>query len=86
MTDRWVDEPVSCGDPECPELQPSAQPEADGDLRYHACACGFEFGYEMAGQDEDAGACSLGVPEAVRRRASVPPQEPVFLQIGRRPQ
>jgi hypothetical protein len=87
VADRWVDEPVPCFDPEC---SGQAEPEADGDLRYHACAaCGFEFGYEQAGE-QDAGACSLGISEEVRRAASIaPPQEKqsVFLgTIGRRPQ
>ena len=66
MPDRWVDEPVPCRDPECPEPQPSAQPEADGALRYYACRCGYEFPAEMASQGE--GACQLGVPEEVRRQ------------------
>jgi hypothetical protein len=95
MADRWVDEPVPCGDPECAEAGGMAEPESDGELRYYACTtCGYEFGYEMARQDE--GACSLGIPEEVRRAASInpgsiaPAQEkpPVFLSttIGRRPQ
>ncbi len=88
MADRWVDEPVRCGDPECPEPQPSAQPEADGDLRYYACECGYEFGHQMAAQDE--GSCAAGVPESVRRAVSFAPAQepqPVFLgtTIGRRP-
>lgn len=65
MPDRWVDEPVPCRDPECPEEQPSAQPEADGTLRYYACPCGYEFPAEIVSQD--AGACQLGVPEEIRR-------------------
>lgn len=97
MPDRWVDEPVPCRDPECPYEQPSAQPEADGALRYYACPCGYEFPAEMASQD--AGACQLGVPEQVRLRysAAQPPgvmtiesgaeRRSVFLgSIGRRPQ
>jgi hypothetical protein len=68
VTDRWVDEPVRCGDPECPEPQPSAQPEADGSLRYYACECGYEFGHQQASQDE--GACSLGIPEGIRIKYS----------------
>lgn len=88
MADRWVDEPVPCGDPECTGM---AEPEADGELRYYACTtCGFESGYEMTRQPE--GTCQLGVPEDVRRLASVPPAQqsagqPVFFgtSIGRRP-
>lgn len=88
MADRWVDEPVRCGDPECLQKQPSAEPESDGELRYYACSCGFEFGYEQAAPVE--GNCQIGVPEEVRRIASVPPSQdpqPVFLgTIGRRTQ
>ena len=86
--DRWVDEPVPCGDPECAEVYGSmAEPESDGELRYYACiTCGYEFGYEMTRQPE--GTCQLGVPEEVRRIASREPaqeQQPVFLgAIGRR--
>ena len=101
MADRWVDEPVTCGDPECAEAtgQKTAMPESDGELRYYACTeCGYESGYEQARQD--AGACQLGVPEEVRLRysASQPPgvmtlvsgdeRRSVFLgtTIGRRPE
>jgi hypothetical protein len=64
-----------------------AEPESDGELRYYACAeCGFEFAYEMTRQPE--GTCQLGVPEEVRRIASIAPaqeKQPVFLgTIGRR--
>jgi hypothetical protein len=88
VADRWVDEPVPCHDPECAEDGGVAEPESDGELRYYACArCGYEFGYQMARQD--AGTCSLGVPEAIRRAASIEPAQepqPVFLgTIGRRP-
>lgn len=86
MTERWVDEPVPCLDPECAESGGMAEPESDGELRYYAClTCGYEGNYEMTRQPE--GNCSLGIDESVRRRASVPPQEPVFLgTIGRRTQ
>jgi len=97
VSGRWVDEPVTCRDPECLYPQPSAQPEADGPLRYYACPCGYEFPAEMAGQD--AGSCQLGIPEGIRLRvsASQPPgvvtidsgaeRRSVFLgvKIGRRP-
>lgn len=91
MTQRWVDEPVPCLDPECAEQGGMAEPESDGDLCYYACSrCGYEGGYEQVRQD--AGACALGIPEEVRRLASpVPPAQPagqpVFLgtTIGRRP-
>jgi hypothetical protein len=88
MADRWVDEPVPCFDPECAEDGGMGFPEADGDLRYYACPeCGMEFGYEQVRQD--AGACQIGIPEEVRRAASIAPAQdpqPVFLgTIGRRP-
>jgi hypothetical protein len=87
VTDRWVDEPVPCGDPECAEKGGLGFPEADGELRYYACTtCGYEFGYEMTRQPE--GTCQLGIPEEVRRIASIVPaqeKQPVFLgTIGRR--
>ena len=94
MADRWVDEPVPCGDPECAAAGGMAEPESDGVLRYYACTtCGFETGYQTAGQDENA--CAAGVPEEVRRAVSISPDrtapprggQPVFVgTIGRRPQ
>lgn len=86
MSELWADEPVRCLDSECPQPQPSAQPEADGDLRYYACLCGQEFGYQRAGQADAT--CAAGVPEEVRRAASFGSGQPapVFLgSIGRRP-
>jgi rubredoxin len=85
VSERWVDAPVPCHDPECGG---TAEPESDGELRYHACTtCGYEFNYEQASQD--AGACQIGVPEDVRRAASIEPRlpdQPVFIgTIGRRP-
>jgi len=90
VTNRWVDAPVPCLDPECAERGGMAEPESDGDLHYYACTiCGYEGGYEQAVPAE--GNCSLGIPEKVRRAASIPlsqEQQPVFLgaAIGRRPQ
>lgn len=92
MADPWVDEPVTCHDPECPEPQPSAQPEMDGDLLVYACPCGYEFPAGRVGQQE--GACAAGVPEGVRRRVGELNEQmhksvvstPVFFPtIGRRP-
>ena len=65
----WVDEPVTCRDPECPEPQPSAQPELDGDLLVYACPCGYEFPAVRPVQQE--GSCAAGVPEDVRRLLSI---------------
>ena len=73
MADRWVDEPVPCGDPECAEAGGMAEPESDGELRYYACVtCGYECGYEMARQPE--GTCQLGVPEEVAAPVSLTPR------------
>lgn len=97
MADLFVDEPVRCMDPECPEEQPSAQPEMDGNLLFYACPCGYEFPAGPPAQQE--GACAAGVPEDVRIRysASQPPgvvtlesgqdRRSAFLgpTIGRRP-
>jgi hypothetical protein len=69
VTGAWADEKVPCMDPECRYPQPSAEPEADGPLRYYACPCGFEFGYSAAAPE--AGSCALGVPESVRRALSI---------------
>jgi len=88
MADFGIDAPADCRDPECPYPQPSAQPELDGDWLFYACPCGYEFPGGRIGQAE--GTCAAGVPEAVRRAASVKPlaAPPVFLgtTIGRRPQ
>jgi hypothetical protein len=87
MPELWIDTRVSCGDPECAEPQPSAEPESDGDLRYYACLCGYEFGHQKAAPaSQDT--CAAGVPEHVRRAVSVDPEpgQPVFLgSVGRRP-
>lgn len=91
MSGPRVDEPVPCGDPECLQVQPSAQPETDGDLLYYACPCGYEFGYQQVRQGE--GTCAAGLPESVRHAVSFAPAQdqqagqPVFIgTIGRRPQ
>lgn len=83
-------EAVACKDPACPGL---AEPEQDGDHTYYECdLCGYSFGFERAetvAVNPD-GACSVGIPESVRRVASQPmtnvlaaqPQLPL-LTIGR---
>ncbi len=76
----WSDTAVPCYDPDCTGV---AEPEQDGGHRYHACtSCGYSFNYESV--PTEAGSCELGVPEAVRRAASVAPPTPLLLQIGRR--
>lgn len=68
----WQDAPRPCPDSDCVGV---AEPEADGDLRYHACTqCGDEFGFERVVSQVrvDDGSCSLGVPAEVRRAVSAP--------------
>jgi hypothetical protein len=62
------------------------EPEEDGDLRLWVCnRCGDETGYVRIPVQE--GSCQLGIPEDVRRAASVVPgSTEVFIgTIGRRP-
>lgn len=61
-----------------------AEPEQDGDVLYFACSCGFESGYRRVAAADPS--CQLGVPEDVRRQASVPLPGPVLVTIGRRPE
>lgn len=74
LTSSHLDEAVACADPECGA---TAEPEQDGEHRYYECpACGFAFGYQRlrpqaVGVNPD-GACAVGIPEDVRRRASQP--------------
>jgi hypothetical protein len=82
VADPWVGETRPCPDTECVG---KSEPEEDGDLRLWVCTtCGFESHYERVQQPP--GNCQLGIPEDVRQRASVSPPQPVFLQIGRRPE
>ncbi len=86
---------------ECPVCGSLCEPEVEGDLRWWECddegceAGGYQFGWERWLQPQDD-ACSLGVPEDVRRAASRPMEaaqaqeaaaQPVSLgpTIGRRP-
>lgn len=87
-----IDEARRCPDPDCGG---TAEPEQDGDHRYHECtACGYGFGYQKLEtvSVSTAGACSVGIPEGIRRAASAPMESalardagrmPVLLQIGR---
>ncbi len=74
----------------CPSCGARAEPEEEDGLRKYVCtdqdSCGYEFGFVLAAQpDAD---CQLGIPEEVRRGASlVPPSRATFLgDIGRRPE
>lgn len=81
---QWVDEPVPCRDPDCAEQGGVGEPDGDSETRFYVCnECGYEFGFQRVKQGDST--CQIGVDESVRRRFSVPPKEPVLLQIGRRP-
>lgn len=65
---------LPCYDPDCVGV---AVVERDGDHQWHECQdCGYQFGWEQVGlpSGED-GACSIGVPEALRRQASAPMEQ-----------
>jgi hypothetical protein len=78
-----------CPDEDCGGI---AEPEEDlsegGLLQYFKCrTCEMEFGYRLLRDEAMDGTCSLGVPEPVRKAASMPPKAggQVFLgSIGRR--
>lgn len=81
---------VPCSDPGC---SGRAEPEQDGDHTYFECVkCGYCFAFQRL--DTIAvnpdGACSVGIPEDVRRAASEPmtkalaASQPPLLSIGRR--
>ena len=97
--------PLPCFDPECAAVGGVGEPEQDGEHRYFACTvCGNEFGWERVISETLAldpdGACSIGVPEDVRRVVSAPMEaamrkaeqdeqrrtNQVPITIGRRPQ
>lgn len=83
-------ETVRCADPQC---SGRAEPEQDGDHTYFECEdCGYAFGFtRLSVSVQPAGACSVGIPEDVRRAASQPMTNalaasgPPLLSIGRRP-
>lgn len=72
MSDGVTSNHAEC--PNCPyelDQQTLVEPELDGDLQYYECEeCGHTWGWKKI-EATDPGSCSLGVPEDVRRRASV---------------
>ena len=86
--------PLRCQDEH--GLHGVAEPEQDGEHRYHECTnCGYAFGWArvdvLSVQVKSEGSCAVGVPEDLRRRASAAMNaalaadaEPLFT-IGRRP-
>lgn len=67
--DALIEEETPCRDPECSGI---AEPEVDGGYRFYECPeCGFLFGYSRVEQPDDV--CGIGVPEEVRRAASIAP-------------
>lgn len=97
LTSNHIDEAVACRFPDCADEagNPSiAEPEQDGDLHYHHCPnCGNDFGWRHQPAQtvaaNPAGACAVGIPEDLRRRASAGMenalrQQPPLLQLRRR--
>lgn len=89
MTERY-EQNRFCIDSECGGI---AEPEEDltegGVMRYYVCrTCETEFGYELLKDQAQEGTCSMGIPEPVRKAASLAPKPAVFLgsTIGRRPE
>lgn len=65
----YVEDEQPCRDPECSGV---AEPEVDGAYRYLECVeCGYQFAYERVDLPDDT--CGLGVPEEIRRMASIEP-------------
>ena len=71
------------GAAECPSCHSRVEPEQDGDVVFFPCSCGYHFGYTVIRSEP---ACQLGIPETIRRAASVPQSGTVDVQISRRPQ
>lgn len=79
-----------CIDSDCAGIaEPEEELTEGGTLRYFSCTrCQTEFGYEVVRDEDAAPSCQLGIPEGVRRAASLAPQDKgVFIgSIGRRPE
>lgn len=63
-----------CPDSECPgTAEPEEELASGGVLRWFQCGtCSMEFGYQLTRSPEGVeSACSLGVPESVRRKVSM---------------
>lgn len=73
-------EPLTIVSTGCPSCGGRAEPEAEDGVLKYVCSCGYEFGFRRLELEEDS--CSLGIPEQTRRELN----EPVFVQIGRRPE
>ena len=71
LSETQVDDGVRpCANPEC--HNEGVEVEQDGDHLYFECEeCGFAFGWTRL-SDQPEGNCSIGVPESVRRSASLP--------------
>lgn len=62
------------GEQPCPDVDCGgvAEPEVDAGYSYYECGeCGFQFGYARMDQPDET--CALGIPEAIRRAASIEP-------------
>jgi hypothetical protein len=75
VTETKVDEGVRpCANPECDNLEVDV--EQDGDHLYFECEdCGFAFGWTRISENRIEGNCAVGVPERVRRAASLPAEQ-----------
>lgn len=62
---------------QCPLCQEWVEPEVDGDHRYYECQeCLYAWGYERVSEGTRVeGSCAIGVPEAVRKAASLPAEK-----------
>lgn len=73
-----------CPDSDCGgTAEPEEELTEGGLLRYWVCACGVEFGHEVIRDEAQGGTCQLGIPAAVRERASAPvPDKPARVFLG----
>lgn len=74
-----------CPDSDCGGIaEPEEELAESGLLRYFTCmTCLMEFGHELVKDETAGGGCSLGIPAAVRERASAPvPDKPARVFLG----
>ena len=73
--------------PVCPEengQQTFVEPEVDGEYQYWECPeCGYAWGWHKVEGTRVEGSCAIGVPEAVRKAASLPAQRAQEILEGR---
>jgi hypothetical protein len=74
--------------PVCPDemdCETLVEPEIDGDHRYYECqVCGYAFGWSRVSDGVKVeGSCAIGVPESVRKTASLPAMRAEQIIAGR---